>query len=324
MMRIDNKHKLITFVYIFLIILSILHCLVVVKDFSRPLIGILDDEQWEYAGFYLFKNISFDPFPHLNLVNNQVFYPYGTNSVFQPWGIERDIFYAVLYSFFGMGPWIQIYYLLTVIITAIGAFQLLLWDYGFVRAFGASLIFPFFNAYAIYKYPYHLSYSIIHWTVLSFIADFLIIKRIVLKQKLSLKLVLLRVLLLFLSLGQELGYIAGFALMSFSISMLYIGLLFLYRHFKLKHNTIVLFKNCLVNWKTEFFSEKRIFIFLLAFCVLTAYAYLPLIFQIANAAKSFDFTILPTGTWWTNPLRLVIPFFPFFNPVAFELNFFFW
>lgn len=323
MTKIDSKSKVITFVCIVLIILSILYSLVIFKDFSRPLIGILDDEQWEYAGFYLFKNISFTPFPHLNLVNNQVFYPYGTNSVFMPWGIERDIFYAILYFLFGIGPWIKIYLLLSVLFTAIGSFRLLLWDYSVVRACGASLIFSFFNAYTIYKYPVHLGYSIVHWTVLSFIADFLIVKRIVLKQNLSLKLVVLRVLLLFLSLGQELGYIAGFALMSFSISMIYIVLVLLYRQFKSKQNSIILFQNWLENWRTEFFSEKKIFIFLLLLCVLFAYAYLPLVLQIAKEAKSFDFTGVPTGAWWTHPLRLFLPYFPFFNPLAFELKKFF-
>ncbi|RDH51713.1 hypothetical protein [Fischerella thermalis] len=320
MNKIANKHKIIIFTYILLTALSILYSLVIVKDFSRPLIGILDEEQWEYAGFYLFKNISFTPFPHLNLVNNQVFYPYGTNSVFLAWGIERDIFYAIMYFLFGIGPWIKIYFLLSVLFTAIGSFRLLLWDYGFVRACGASLIVSFFNAYAIYKYPHHLSYSIIHWTILSFIADFLIVKRIVLKQNISLKLVLLRALLLFLSLGQELGYIAGFALMSFSISIIYISLIFLYRQFKLKQNPIVLFQSWLESWRTEFFSEKRIYLFLLGFCVLIAYAYLPLVFQIAKEAKSFDFTGVITGAWWAHPLRLFIPFFPFFNPVAFEFK----
>ncbi|MCP6762838.1 MAG: hypothetical protein NHB32_29670 [Fischerella sp. CENA71] len=321
MIKINKKY--ITYFYIFAIICSIAYGLLVIKNFSKPLIGTLDEEQWEYAGFYLFKNINFIPFPHLKLVNNQVFYPYGTNSVFQPWGIERDIFYALLYSFFGMGPWIQIYYLLTVFITLIGSFRLLLYDYGFFRACGSALILAFFNSYAIYKYPIHLSYSIIHWTVLSFIIDFLIVKRIVLKQNLSLKLVLWRILLLCLSIGQELGYIAGFALMSFSVSIFYIAFILLYRQFKLKQNLVVLFQSCLVSWRTELISKPKTFILLLGLCFVSAYAYFPLVFQIAKEAKSFDFTVIPTENWWSHPLRLFIPFFPFFNPVTFELKNFF-
>ncbi|MBF2004284.1 MAG: hypothetical protein IGS49_02090 [Chlorogloeopsis fritschii C42_A2020_084] len=321
MIKIANKH--ITYFYIFAIICSIIYGFLVVKDFSKPLIGTLDEEQWEYAGFYLLKNISFTPFPHLNLVNNQVFYPYGTTSVFQPWGIERDIFYATFYSLFGMGPWIQIYYLLTVLVTLIGSFRLLLFDYGFFRACGSALILTFFNVYAIYKYPIHLSYSIFHWTVLSFITDFLIVKRIVLKQNLSLKLILLRILLLCLSIGQELGYIAGFALMSFSVSMFYIAFVLLYRQFKLKQNLVVLFQTWLAYWRTELFSKPSAFILLLGLCIVTAYAYFPLVFQIAKEAKSFDFTGIPTENWWSHPFRLFIPFLPFFNPVTLEFKKFF-
>ncbi|MBW4499008.1 MAG: hypothetical protein KME57_05395 [Scytonema hyalinum WJT4-NPBG1] len=313
MIRVKDKYKIFFWYFLVLVFAYISHFLLIIKNFS-PLIGFGDEEQWEYAGFYLLKNLTFTPFPHLNLVNNQVFYPYGTNSVFQPWGIERDIFYAGFEFFFGMGPWIQIYYLLTLLVTAIGSFRLLLWDYGFVRASGSTLIISFFNFYALYKYPIQLSYSVIHWTVLSFIADFLIVKRVALKQHLSLKLVLLRVCLLLLSMGQELGYIAGYALMSFSISLLYIASIVLYRKLKSRQKLIGLFKSYLIDWRTEFFSNRRTYLLLVGFSVVTAYVYLPLVFQIFKEAKSFDFTGVITGAWWTSPLRLVIPFLPFFNP----------
>lgn len=112
--------------------------ILVVKNFADPLAGSGDTNSWEYIGFYLKTNYKFGFWPQLDLVGNQVFYPYGTNSVFQSWGIERDIFYAVLSSLFGSGGWLQIYYFLTVSITGIGTFTLLLHDYGFPRAGGAS------------------------------------------------------------------------------------------------------------------------------------------------------------------------------------------
>jgi hypothetical protein len=73
---------------------------------------------------------------------------------------------------------------------------------------------------------------VVHWTTLSLIADFLIVKRIVLRQNVSLRLILLRACLLILSLAQDLGYIAGFALMSFTISILFIAILHVYRHLR--------------------------------------------------------------------------------------------
>ncbi|GJD23287.1 hypothetical protein RIVM261_082430 [Rivularia sp. IAM M-261] len=326
-----NKKKYLALTSLNLIILIIfcfIYACLVIKNFSNPLVGLGDEEQWEYSGFYLLKNISFNPLPHLDLANNQVFYPYGTSSVFQPWGIERDIFYAIFYSCFGIGPWVQVYYLLSVTITVVGSFILLLSEFGNIRATGFALIVSFFNFYAAYKYPGHLSYSIIHWTVLSFIVDFLIVKKIVERQYISFQLLILRIALLVLSIGQELGYIAGFALTSFTVSSIFI-VIFILIQFKLDKNYMNLVKNYLIQWKAESFlvrkSQKKLACFLLlllAFCI-AIYFYIPLVYQIAREAKSFDFTGINSGSWWANPLRLVIPFFPFMSRDKNDLKNFF-
>ena len=313
-----NKKKLLLLILLFICV-SLAFGWLVIKDFYDPLTGVGDEEQWEYAGFYLAKNIKFIPLLQLNLVNNEVGYPYGTNSVFQPWGFERDIFYAIFYSFFGMGPWIQIYYFTTVLITTIGTFLLLLPDYGLARSSGAGFLVSFFNFYAIHKYPHHLSISVVHWTVLSLIADFLIVKRVTLKQPVSLRFILVRACLLVLSLSQELGYIAGFALMSFTVSIIFIGTILSYRYFKAKHKFIKLFQGAVASYKTEFITYPFISLFLLGIFVVASYIYLPLVLQIAREAKSFDFTGIPKGAWWTHPLRLLIPYLPGLNP---ELPFF--
>ncbi|MBD2436664.1 hypothetical protein [Nostoc sp. FACHB-110] len=287
----------------------------IVKDFAHPLIGFGDTEQWEYAGFYLRHNIKFTPFPQLDLVNNQAFYPYGTNQVFQPWSIERDIFYAIFSSILGLGPWLKIYYLLSVLITGVGSFALLIKDYGFVRASGAAFIIPFFSFYAIHKYPEHLSYSVIHWTVLNVIADFLILKRIALGGDVSLKLLLIRACLLSLSLGQELGYIAGCALMSFTISNIFAVILISYKFLIQKNITLIkLFKTILQKYKSELYSNINIYSFLLCLLLVITFINFPLAFQIAREAKSFDFTNIPSGAWWADPQRILIPFFPFYHP----------
>ncbi|MEA5502231.1 hypothetical protein VB735_03725 [Halotia wernerae UHCC 0503] len=289
--------------------------LLIIKNLSEPLVGFGDTEQWEYAGFYFKNNIRFIPFLHLDLFNNQVFYPYGTNNVFQPWSIERDIFYAIFYSIFGIGPWIQIYYLLSVLITGIGSFIILFKDYGFIRASGAGFLIPFFSFYAIHKYPEHLSYSIFHWTALSFIVDFLILKRVTFGHYVSLRLILIRICLLILCLGQELGYIAGSALTSFTISTIFTALLLSYRYLKNKNLSIVTFiKNTTSNYKNEFSAYPRICLALLGLFLIASFTYFPLVLQIAREAKSFDFTGIPSGAWWANPLRILIPFLPFFHP----------
>jgi len=241
----------------------------------------------EYLGFYLANNLSFNPLPKLELSNNQVFYPYGTNSVFQPWSIEGNIFSAILYTFIGFGPWLQIYYLLTVLITAVGTPALLTRDYGFSRAIGAGILVSFFNFYAINKYPHHLSYSIIHWITLGLIADFLIVKRVTLRQHVSLRLILVRACLLFLSFGHDLGYIAGFGLMSFAISSLFIAAITCYRYFREEPRLVVLLRREAESYRHDFLASPRTCSALLGLGLSAGYLYLPLAIQIATEAKGF-------------------------------------
>ena len=296
------------------ICISLAFSFLVIKDFSIPLTGDGDTVHWEYIGFYVAKNLNFLPFPKLELVNNQVFYPYGTDSVFQMWGFERDIFYTILSSVFGSGPWLQIYYFLTVLVTAIGAFILLVQDYGFARAIGAGTLVSFFNFYAINKYPDHLNISVLHWTTLSLVADFLIVKRVTLRRHVSLRLILVRACLLILSLGQDLGYIAGFALTSFTVSTIFIAVLLCYRYIRGDLRLIELFQSVVETYKSEFSTSPLTYLVLLGLSIIAGYIYLPLVFQIAREAKSFDFTGVADGVWWVNPLRLLIPFLPGLNP----------
>ncbi len=317
-------NKWITLQILAFICISFAFSFLVIKNFSIPLTGWTGLGPWrgtnydyvdhhEYTGFYLAKNLSFNPFTQLNFSNNQVFYPYGTSSVFQPWSIEKDIFYAILYSFFGTGPWLQIYYLITVLITAVGTFALLLRDYGFARASGAGFLVSFCNFYAINKYPHHFNISVIHWTTLSFIADFLIVKRVALRQHVSLRLILARACLLFLSFGHDLGYIASFGLMSFTVSILFIAVLICYRYFRGELRLIQLLPREVESYKNDFFVYQRTCLALLGLSIIAGYMYLPLVIQIAREAKSFDFTEVDFAAFWTNPFRLLIPFFPIIN-----------
>lgn len=51
----NNINKTVNFQHVSILIL-ICFCLVygwiVIKDFSNPMIGVGDEEQWEYSGFY--------------------------------------------------------------------------------------------------------------------------------------------------------------------------------------------------------------------------------------------------------------------------------
>lgn len=322
--------KILAFIGVFIIILFAFSGLII-QDFSGPLSGFTGFSPWsglnqdyvdiqEYNGFYFAKNLSFNPFPHLDLVNNQVFYPYGVNNVFNPWSFEADLFYALCYSFRGTGPWLQIYYLLTVLITAIGSFVLLKRDYSVARAFGAGLLVSFGNFYAIYKFPHHLQQSVIHWLTLGIIVDFLIVKRVVLKQHVSLRLILVRLCLLFLLLGHDLGYIAGFGLMSFTVSILFMAGLLYHRYDRRDFRDTKLVYQAIESYKKDFFAYPHTCLALLGLTITAAYLYLPLAIQIARVAESFDFTGAEFTTLWVNPLRILIPFLPGISKVDFSLR----
>jgi hypothetical protein len=322
-----NKWKVLLLAFVFV---SFCFSFVVIKNFSTPLTGWTGIGPWginninfdyvdtqEYPGFYFAKNLKFNPFPQLNLINNQSFYPYGTNSVYQPWVVEKDIFYAILYWFFGIGPWLQVYYLLSVMITAVGTFSLLLGDYGFAKASGAGFIVSFCNFYAIHKYPHHFNLAIVHWTILGIITDFLIVKRVGLRQHVSLKLLLVRGCLLLLSIGQELGYIAGFTLMSFTVSILFIAVVVCYRYLRGEFRLIELGVKKVEAYKNDFVATRKTCLALISISIIPTFLYLPLVIQIVREAKKFEFSSSGID-WWVNPLRLLIPFFPMINP---EKNF---
>ncbi len=279
------------------------------QNLTGPLTGLGDVAIWEPMGAYLAKNLHFVPWPHLDLTNDQGFFPYGVNHVFQPWGFERDGFFAVLFTSFGPGPWLQVYYLLTLFITAVGAFAILRRDFGEVRAALGSVLSSFFNFYAVNKYPWHMHICVVHWTTLSLLADFVIVRRIVLREPLGLRLVFLRLTLLCLSFGQDLGYICGFALTSFTIAMLFSAFIVIGRgdHRALLH---VLFEDP----RRELRQHKVALSFLACVFLGASFFYLPLAAQVAREARSFDFRHVPNGYWFDSAWRLFIPYLPGFNP----------
>jgi hypothetical protein len=126
--------------------------------------------------------------------------------------------------------------------------------------------------------------------------------------------------------SQDLGYIAGYALMSFTVSALFMAFLLTYRYFKREFQLTESVFNLLESYKYDFFTSPRQSVALLGLGVVAAYLYLPLAFQIAREAKSFNMSDIPASdVWshtagWANPFRLLIPFFPVLNPGIQVLN----
>ncbi len=296
-------------------LVSLAYGFLVIKDFLHPLVGSGDTSQWSYIGYYFAKNLSFNPFPHLNLVSDQVFYPYGTNHVFQSWMIEENMIYSLLYSWFGSGPWLQFITFFSVFLSAVGVTALLTVDYGLIRASGSGLIITFFNFYSIHKYPHHLNFCFLHWTILSFVADFLLVKKVFLRESIALRLILLRIALIFLCLGQDLGYVAGYALMSLTVSLSWIFLLMVYREITERVSIIEITYNVWKDYKEEFRQFPRQCLLLIGLIAISGFLYVPIVLQIFQEAQRPEFANIPTHVvTWTNPLRLFIPWLPNLNP----------
>lgn len=294
----------------------------VVRDLSAPLIGPRDTNQWEYLGFYVSENFRWSPLPHLELETDQVFYPYGVNSVFQSWGLERDLLFAACLRAFGDGPWLRGYYLISLLIGCLGVYLLLYRDVGHAPALLASALANSFNFYTLNKFPYHLNIAVVHWLVLAVVVDFLILRRIVDRRWPSLRLWLLRGCLTVLGLGLDLAYIAAFSLLSLSITLASVFAITADRCLRERSRP---------EWKRWTSTtrglrhawgdvqHKRTCVVLLAIMAGFSWLYLPPILGILDAATSFtgegeliaaDQLVMMAAS----PLRLALPYLPGFHP----------
>jgi hypothetical protein len=281
---------------------------------SGPLAGADDVSIWEYLGYYVSRNLRFRPFPQLDLTTDQAFFPYGVNSVFQPWSPERDAFFAALFSLNGPGPWLQIYYLLSIFITLVGTYGLLRRDFGVKRAVTTGLLVTFLNFYAVAQYPNHFNICILHWAVLSFLADFLIVRRVVLRRALSLRLALLRLALVSLSMGHDLGYVAGLALMSFAISTGFVVVLTAWRWWNQSAAAWSSYHDVRRRIDEEMRQHKLTICALFLLFLGATFAYPPVALQIASAARSSEFAGMPSGASSAKPWRLLLPYLPSLDP----------
>ena len=291
---------------------------VVVGDFSSPLLAGDDTDVWDYTGFYFSQYLRWDwfgffPIPHLDLMNNAVFYPQGTTSVFQAWGMERDLLCGWLWGSLGPGPWVKFYFVGSVAV-GLGGTAALLWrDFGPERSLGAACIGTLFNFYGLLrKFPYHANISVFHWTLLSIVTDFVIVRRVVRREPVSIGWILWRIALVFLVLGQDLGYVAGYGLMSLTVCQGYVLALLSWRQWKSRSShsqsrQILLLQNML---------SDRLALFSLGAIAWGLWLYLPLVVQIYTTAIQFDFSEVYGRVWFSSPWRSLIPVLPGLNPFS--------
>ena len=287
----------------------------VVQDFRGPMLGHGDLDGWLHQSYYFAHNLSLRPWPWLDFDNDQLLFPYGGCNVFQGWLFEMDSWIAVHTWLFGLGPWLQTYFLFSILVTGFGAFLILVREHTARRAALLAAALAFANYYAIAKFPGHANVSCVHWAVLGVLLDAVMVRRHCAGRPWSARLLGLRALLLFLSLGLDLGYVAGMALTSFLVSAGFVAVHALIAD-RAALGRLLVRAAAARDELLDSFRAHRVQAASLAIAATVAVAfYGPLVLEVRSSASRFDFHNVPIGMWWANPARMLIPVLPFFNPV---------
>lgn len=204
---------------------AIAYALFVVQDYSGPLIGGEDyDGQYrgdanyfEFLGYFVRDHWHFGLKP-ISFLTDDVAFPYGTHIGLLSWCAERDLFHMMMLRLAGPGPWIQTYITLGAIVGAVGVTAILRPQYGILRAALVGYAGSFMAFYAWYKYPYHVNMVALHWVLMSIAADAVTIRRIADGKRLTSPFIVLRAALIVMSIGLDLGYVAGHALTALTIT----------------------------------------------------------------------------------------------------------
>jgi hypothetical protein len=276
-----------------------------------PIVFKGDTAQYGFTSFYLVHNISWFPLPQLALSSDWTHYPYGANHVFLHWAFERDLVVGALNGLCGPGPWFQLYLVVSMAGTAIGAFLLLRTVHEVAEAALAGFVIGFCNFYAICKFPAHMPHSVVHWTALGIVLDYVLVRHFVNKEAVPPYLVIGRVALVALSLGLELGYIAGFGLLSFTITAVWVAVLAAIRggFRELLHAPASRWKR----WLAAARARPVLTTSALVLVLLGSWLYLPLSAQVALTSATVDSHEVEYRRW-ENPLRIFLPFLPGINP----------
>ncbi len=287
---------------------------VVLPDLRHPILGAGDINLWGYQGYYVANNFHLLPVPHLDLVNDQTLYPIGTNQVFQPWAVERELFQAALVRLFGPGPWLQVYLLFSLAVAMLGAYRLLLEEEGRARAACFAFVVTFCSFGALWRFPSQAGMAFLHWTTLGLIADYLLSRRLWERRPWPGRLLLARLALLGLALGLDVGYVAGISIASFMLTLAW-GLLVSWVR---AGGTWPFGRSRLRGWYEELRADlqrNRSTAIVLGAVMLWAFGvYVPLVGEIALAARGFDFSDFQDALWWASPARLLLPILPGVDP----------
>lgn len=294
-----------------------IYALFVVQDFSGSLIGGEDYDgsyrgdanYFEFLGYYVRDHYHFGLRP-ISFFTKDVAYPAGTHIGLLSWCAERDLFHAAMLGLFGPGPWIQTYITLGASLGAVGVTAILRKEVGVLRASLVGFAASFMSFYAWYKYPYHLNMAVIHWVTMSIAADAVTMRIVVRGERPSVTFVVFRTALLVLSLGLDLGYVAGHALTSFCVTMYCVWALLGERDRRILGRFSLLLPAAPlaeIRSRALAFSGAAL---LLAFGVVL---YLPFIGAVVRDTTTYPMTDA-AGNFWASQFHALFPYLPGVHP----------
>ncbi len=289
----------------------------VIQDYSGPLVGGSDwDGQYrgdanyfEYLGHYVRDHYHFGLTP-LGFFTKEVAFPQGTQIGLLSWCAERDLFHALMLTLRGPGPWIQIYCTLSAYLGALGVTLLLKREYGLFRASLVGFASTFMAFYAWYKFPYHLNMCALHWVVMSVASDVVIMRKVCRSERPQLFDWALKCALVLMSLGLDLGYVAGHALTSLTLT-----LFFAWSRLREDDPRIFARLGRLLPDKPLEELKRRPFAFLgvAVLALVGIVVYVPFILAVIKGTRAYP-VHEGASNFWASPLHLFFPYFPGLHP----------
>jgi hypothetical protein len=289
----------------------------VIQDFSGPLVGPDDYDgafrgdanYFEFLGYYVRDHWHFGLRP-ISFLTKDVAYPSGTHIGLLSWCAERDLVAAWLLRLLGRGPWIQLYITTGAALGAVGVTAILRPHFGVLRSSLVGFAASFMSFYAWYKYPYHLNIAVLHWVTMSIAADAVTMRLVVTKERLGPAFVVFRAALVVLSLGLDLGYVAGHALTSFVVTVYcawsWLG----------SRDRRILGRLGLVFPADPVAAIRAELVPFLGACALLAFGllfYVPFVLAVVKDTTAYPMTDA-AGNFWASQLHALFPYLPGVHP----------
>ncbi len=297
---------------------SLIYALFVVQDFSGPLVGGEDYDAgsfrgdanyFEFLGYYVRDHWRFGPAP-ISFFTRDVAYPDGTHIGLLSWCAERDLLAAAMLRLVGRGPWIQLYVWAGATVGAAGVTAILRRHVGLLRASLVGFAASFMCFYAWYKYPYHLNMAVLHWVLMSIAADAVTIRVVAAGDRVSARFLVLRAALIVMSIGLDLGYIAGHALTSGCVTLYCVWVELGRRDRRLLRRFLLALP---VDWRVEARAHRASFAAASALLLFGLVLYVPFVLAVVRDTSAYPMTDAG-GNFWASWFHALFPYLPGVHP----------